>query len=132
VTESIDLYDHEIDAIQKVWDQLRDRHQKTYRSYDAVEREIISRFAEIGLVAQVNWYSYKIGGVVQEGAAMPEVTITGRIEKHEFDHDQQVHEVVNNVLDIPGQEGVIKTDQGGAFKKFREEHGSAAGHDHHH
>jgi hypothetical protein len=127
-TPPIDLYDHEVDAIQRVWDTLRDRHQKATRNYDAVEREIISRFAEAGFVVQVNWYRYSLDGVVQDGAAMPEVSIVGRCEKHEFDHDRQVREVTANILGIPGQEGVIRTDDGGVFRQFRE----GGGHDHAH
>jgi hypothetical protein len=125
----IDLYDHEVDAVQKIWDQLRDRHQKTFKNYDQVEREIVGRFAEAGFVVHVGWYRYAIGGQVQESAAMPEVTIVGRCDpKHEFDHDQQVHEVTKNILGLPGQEGVIKTDDGQAFRRFRE--GDEHGHSH--
>lgn len=131
----IDLLDSEVDRIQKVWDQLRDRHQKGLRNFDAVEREITGRFADEGFVVHVNWFRYEIDGVPQTDAAMPEVTIVGRCDpKHVFDHDQQVREVVDNILDLPGQEKgeVIKTDLGRTYKDFREGHGSAAGHDHHH
>lgn len=124
----IELYDSDVDTIQKVWDTLRDRHQKGLRNFDAVEREITSRFADAGFVAHVNWFRYEIDGVPQTDAAMPEVTIVGRIEKHQFDHDKQVAQVTRNVLDIPGQEGVIKTDPGGTFKDFKDGHGSG----HHH
>jgi hypothetical protein len=125
----IELYDHEVDRIQKVWDLLRERHQKSTRNYDTVEREIVGRFAEAGFVVHVNWFAYSLDGIPQEGAS-PEVTIVGRCDpKHEFDHDQQVHEVVSNILDIPGQEGVIKTDDGGVFKDFRE---GGHGHGHQH
>jgi hypothetical protein len=128
----IELLDSEVDRIQKVWDQLRDRHQKTTRNYDAVEREIVGRFADEGFVVHVNWYKYAIDGVIQEGAAMPEVTIVGRCDpKAEFDHDRQVHEVTSNILELPGQQGVIKTDQGDAFRTFREG-GGDHGHGHHH
>jgi hypothetical protein len=128
----IDLYDHEVNTIQQVWDTLRDRHQKSYRNYDLVEREIIGRFADAGFVAEVNWYGYAIGGQPQPDAAMPEISIVGRCDpKHEFDHDQQVSEVTKNILDLPGQEGVIKTDEGEAFRKFREG-GGDHGHGHSH
>jgi hypothetical protein len=126
--QAIDLYDHEVDRIQQVWDTLRDRHQKATRNYDAVEREIISRFADAGFVAHVSWFRYEVDGVLQDDAAMPEVTITGRCEPHEFDHDQQVAEVTSNILGIPGQEGVIRTDDSGVFRQFRE--GGGHGHQH--
>jgi hypothetical protein len=121
----IELYDHEVDRIQAVWDRLRDRHQKATRNYDDVEREIVGRFAEAGFVAHVNWFRYEVDGVPQADAAMPEVTIVGRCEPHDFDHDRQVHEVTANILGIPGQEGVIKTDDSGVFRNARE-------HGHHH
>jgi hypothetical protein len=126
--QAIELYDHEVDRIQQVWDRLRDRHQKAFRNYDAVEREITGRFADAGFVVTVSWFSYALDGIPQAGAAMPEVTIVGRCEPHQFDHDQQVAEVTRNVLGIPGQEGVIKTDPGGTFRQFRE----SGGHGHHH
>lgn len=107
----IELYDSEVDAIQRVWDTLRDRHQKSLKNFDQVEREIVSRFADAGFVVHVNWFKYAIDGVEQDGAAMPEITIVGRCDpKQEFDHDKQVAEVTRNILGIPGQEGVIKTD----------------------
>jgi hypothetical protein len=107
--QPIDLYDHEVDAIQKVWDKLRDRHQKAFKNYDQVEQEIVGRFADAGFVVHVNWFRYSIDGVEQTGAAMPEVVIVGRCDPHEFDHDKQVAEVTRNILGLPGQEGVIKT-----------------------
>jgi hypothetical protein len=126
----VELLDSEVDRIQKIWDTLRDRHQKGFRNYDAVEREIVGRFADQGFIAHVSWYRYSIDGVPQDGA-MPEVSIVGRCDpKHQFDHDRQVHEVTSNILGLPGQEGVIKTDQGDAFKNFRAGHGG--GHDHSH
>jgi hypothetical protein len=126
----IELLDSEVDAIQKVWDALRDRHQKAFRNYDDVEREIVGRFADAGFIVHVSWYKYAIDGVPQSDAASPEITIVGRCDpKHEFDHDRQVHEVTSNILDIPGQEGVIKTDQGDTFKWF-EEGGSHGHHSH--
>ena len=64
----IELYDSDIDRIQQVWDTLRDRHQKSFRNFDAVEREIVGRFADAGFVAHVNWFRYEIDGVPQDGA----------------------------------------------------------------
>jgi hypothetical protein len=126
----IDLYDHEIIAIDGVLEKLRFK-QGHRHNYNDLEREIRERFAEIGLVVSVTWREYAIGGVKQEGA-MPDITPVARTEPHEFDHDRQVHEVTHNILDIPGQEGVIKTDESGTFRKFREEHGNNHPHSHGH
>lgn len=126
----IELLDSEAERVIRIWDSLRDRHQKVLRNYDAIEREITGRYADEGFVVHVNWYRYSIDGVPQDGA-MPEVSIVGRCDpKHQFDHDRQVHEVTSNILGLPGQEGVIRTDQGDAFKNFRAGHGG--GHDHSH
>lgn len=134
--EPIELYDSDILVIEKIWDKLRERHQQQRRNYPAFEQEVRERFAEAGFLIHVNWFGYEIGGERQEGA-MPEITVTGRTEKQEFDHDKQVHEVTGNILELPGQEAgeVIRTDRGDAFKTFREEHGNAhshGGHAHNH
>ncbi len=127
--QPIELLDSEVDRIQAVWDLLRKKHQKSYRNYADVEDEIKGRFADIGFVVVVNWFKYTIDGKPGEGAS-PEVTIVGRCDpKHQFDHDQQVREVTSNILGLPDQEGVIRTDDGQAFKKFREGGGD---HGHHH
>jgi hypothetical protein len=116
MTNVLDLYDHEVKDILRVQQDLRDRAAAKDHNYESFEREVRYRFAEIGFEVDVNWYRYGIeqpGGTVQEveGAAMPEITITGRIDKgHQFDHDRQVHEAVSNILQLPGQEGWIKTD----------------------
>jgi hypothetical protein len=126
----IEVYDSEVDAIQQVWDLLRSRYQGEFHNYDAFEREARERFAKIGFVISITWNEFAIGGVKQEGA-MPTLTVEGRTERHEFDQDRQVHEVTSNILGIPGQEGVIKTDESGVFKKFLEE-GGDHGHGHSH
>lgn len=108
--QPIELLDSEVDTIQRVWDTLRARHQKSYKNYGSVEDEIKGRFADAGFVVAVNWFRYTIDGKLGEGAS-PEVTITGRCDpKYVFDHDRQVREVTSNILNIPGQEGVIRTD----------------------
>jgi hypothetical protein len=107
----IELYDHEVDEAFGVLARLQDRAAAKSHNYTDFEREIRERFAEIGFVVHVNWHGYSVGGQVQAGSAMPEVTITGRTDpKFAFDPDRQVHEVTANILEIPGQEGVIKTD----------------------
>jgi hypothetical protein len=118
VTQQIDVYDHEVDQLIAIQETLMARCG-SLRNYGDFEREIKDRYAEAGFVAQVVWRRYSIDGVPQEGA-LPDVTIVGRTGRHDFDHDRQVHEVTSNLLGIPGQEGVIRTDQGGSFKAFRE------------
>lgn len=129
--DPLDLYDHEIIAIEKVMNKLKLK-QATLRNYNDLEREIKERFAEIGLVVQVGWHRYSVGGVEQPGA-MPEITPIGRTDTaFKFDPDRQVHEVTNNILEIPGEEGVIKTDDSDVFRNFRQEHGHGHQHSHGH
>lgn len=105
-----DVYDTEVDKILELMTLLNDKARHRKLNYNDFEREIRDRFAAIGFTVDVNWYRFEAGGVEQDGA-MPEVTVTGRVNKaFTFDPNQQVHEVTNNVLDLPGGGGVIKTD----------------------
>ena len=128
--EPIDLYDHEIIAITGISNKLMERHAGQWRNYRDIEREIHDRFNEAGFLVYVNWYYWMIDGQTQEGC-LPEITVIGRTEKHDFDHDRQVHEVTHNILEIPGAEGVIKTDPD-TVKNFLGGQGGGHGHGHGH
>lgn len=126
----IDLYDHEVLAIERVHLELQDRARAKEHNYNDFEAEIRNRFAEIGFTVDVNWYRFEIDGVEQDGA-MPEITITGRADPgHEFDHDRQVHEAVSNILQLPGQEGWIKTDPETIGRFLGGQKGNGHGHRH--
>lgn len=114
-----DILDSELETILTVMGTLQDRARLKAHNYEAFEREIKSRFADIGFLVDVNWHHYAVGGVVQQGSAMPEVTITERMS--DFDPDRQVWEVTQNILELPGQAKgeVIRTDQGGSFREFK-------------
>ena len=119
----IDVYDSEIQKIGYVTAVLRERADGKRLNYLDFEREIKDRFAEIGFTVSVTWNRYAVGGQVQEDSAMPTIDITGRIDPSEvFDKDRMVWEVTQNILELPGQEKgeVIRTDQGEAFKRYRE------------
>ncbi|MGH7869864.1 MAG: hypothetical protein ACREP9_20080 [Candidatus Dormibacteraceae bacterium] len=129
--EPIDLYDHEVLAITEIVNTLTGRHSKMSRNYRAVEAEIHDRFNDAGFLVYVNWYFWMLDEQTQEGC-LPQVTVIGRIDKkHEFDHDRQVHEVVNNILGIPGADGVIKTDKD-TLKNFLGGNGGDHAHGHRH
>lgn len=124
----LDLYDHEVKAIIALIAELNDRAKAKRHNYNDFEREIRDRFAKLGFTVDVNWYEYAIGDARQDGA-MPEITVTGRTDdKFRFDPDRQVHEAVANVLDLPGEEGWIKTDPD-TVRNFLEGNG---GHSHGH
>jgi len=127
----LDIYDSELEKILAVTALLRERGATKQHNYEAFQREIEGRFADIGFRVEVNWYTFGYEGTPGEvdGSAMPEITITGRILPEAFDRDRQVHEVTRNVLGIPGQEGVIKTDPE-TLKRFLGEQGAGHGHAH--
>jgi hypothetical protein len=126
-TDSIaDLYDHEVEEILAVQLVLNQRAADKRHNYRDFEREIRGRFAEIGFTVDVNWYTFAVGGTPQEGA-MPEITVTGRTMKINWDPDRQVHEAVHDVLGL-GDEGWIKTDPD-TLKNFKDGNG---GHSHSH
>lgn len=113
----IDVYDHEVIEINKVMDALKARSTGA-RHLDDFDREIKERFADIGFRVTVNWHTAAGPDNIEiPDLYMPEVTIDGRIApdgdvlkpgEYAFDHDQQVHEVTNDLLEL-GEEGVIKT-----------------------
>ncbi len=103
-------YDHEIPLIEGVLAALSQSIGKTYlkddwpRVRDNFEREVEGRFAEIGIVAKVTkWEEDLLDPTYQQ----PTVEMIGRVERHEFDHERQAHEVVNDLLGT-GEGGAIK------------------------
>lgn len=124
----LDLYDHEVEEILQLQLKLNDRARHRRHNYNDFDREIREAFAEIGFTVAVNWHEFEIAGQKQEGA-MPEVTVTGRTDpSFVFDKDRQVHEATHNVLEIPGEDGVIKTDPE-TLKRFMDG-GGEHGHSH--
>ncbi len=90
----LDLYDSEILAAEKVLEALHQK-QRTSVPLESFRKEIIERFAEIGLVVYP-----KIYDTDQDGVFAFEVEIRGRTEAVTYDFDKQVHEVRTDVLDL--------------------------------
>lgn len=101
------LYDSDILAIEKgpmAWMQTQ---QRSRRHLDDFVRGAKEKFAEIGFNANIKTYDTN-----EDGTFAFEVEILGRLENRAFDYDRQVHEVTNNILELPDQAGgVIKTDE---------------------
>lgn len=130
MADACDLYDSEVEQVFAVLARLQDRARYRRHNYAGFEREIGEAFAEIGFTVAVNWHEFSREGQRQEGA-MPEVTVTGRTDpSFEFDKDRMVHEVTRNVLGLPGETGVIRTDPE-TLKRFTEESGGHAPGGHH-
>lgn len=129
MTDVLDVYDHEVDQLLAVQARLTDKARYGRHNYTDFEREIRESFAEIGFTVHINWHKFAIGSQEQDGA-MPEVTVTGRVEKHVFDKDRQVHEVTRNILGLPEEDaGVISTDRD-TLRNFLK--GQEHGHGHSH
>ena len=90
----IDLYDSEILAAEKVLEKLNVK-QRTATNLENFRKEIIERFAEIGLKVDV-----KVWTTNQDGVFGFEVEIIGRTENINWDADRMVHEVRTDILDL--------------------------------
>jgi hypothetical protein len=118
-----DIADSEILGIERTLLALQQRAQDKSLNFTSFEREIRERFEDLGFVVTVSWFEFGREGQVGAvpNAAMPEITIVDRCERKPFDHDRQVHEVTHNILNLPGQSGVIKTNTTG-MRRLTEGH----------
>ena len=118
VDVQIDINDSEILAIENgPWAYMRSMQQKRINLED-FRRTVIEKFAEIGFRATVNAHTTNVDDVYAF-----EVVVHDRLGGETFDYDRQVHEVVNNILELPDQaEGWIDTDKAlvAAEKQMRE------------
>jgi hypothetical protein len=103
----IELNDSEILEIERgPWAYMQSR-QQTRMNLEDFRRTVVDKFAEIGLKATLNAYTTKVPEVYAF-----EVVVHDRLGGKEFDPDRQVHEVVNNLLELPDQDqGWIDTDK---------------------
>jgi hypothetical protein len=121
VTVNIDLMDSEILKVERVLNVLNEKQQR-YVDLEAFRKEIIERFGLIGFKVAVRVYTTNV-----EQAYAFDVDIVERLAG-EFDPDQQVHEVTNDLLDL-GEGGVIPS---GEILKQAESGHTHSGHGHHH
>jgi hypothetical protein len=90
----VDLYDHEIIEAEAVLKKLHEK-QRSHQGLESFRKEIVERFAEIGLVVFAKIYDTN-----EEGVYAFEVEIRGRTEAIDWDPDQQVDEVRKDILDL--------------------------------
>lgn len=105
-------YDSEMKLITELHQELNYKFSTGLHNYNAVEREIRERFADIGFLVEINWYEFEKDGqhFDPKKAAMPEITVSGRVDRLEgFDHERMQHEIRADVLGF-GEGGVIKSD----------------------
>lgn len=105
----LEVNDSEILAIERGPLAYAQKHQGSHRDLEDFRRAIVAQFGEIGFQANVKCFETN-----QPGCYAFDFEITGRVPGSQgFDPDRQVHEVVNNILELPDQEGGwIKTDKG--------------------
>lgn len=109
VDATIDLYDSDILKIEKVLEQLNAEDVGQKRDIEGFVQKATDLFAKIGLRVDVKiWTAADRRGQEVEGTFIPDITINGRVDKHEFDYDRMVHEVTNDLLEL-GEGGVIHT-----------------------
>lgn len=140
---NVELYDSDVKAIMDgpmAWFNAR---TGSWRNIDDMHKELTEQFQKIGLQVEVSVWT--LGECRCRPAthhaeqcrnliAIPEayqfgVLILGKINRESgFDFDKMVHEVQHNLLDIPGEGGVIKFDE----KEWLRNQGTGGGSHKHH
>ena len=115
----VDLYDHEVLALEAVLAKLHEK-QRSHQNLESFRKEIVERCAEAGFAVYAKIYETN-----QEGVFAFEVEIRGRTENVEWDPDQQVHEVTEDILDL-----LPNSEKGQKIKTQKIRPGEAPGHKH--
>lgn len=102
-----EIHDSDILEMEKVYRWMVDQQHKR-RDLEKFRQEVIERFHQVGFVVNVLTYDTD-----QPEVYSFDVEVLRKVERKAFDYDKQVHEVVNNLLDLPDQAGGwIKADAG--------------------
>ena|SRR5437016_115100 len=117
----VDIYDHEVEAAQRVAEELQRRSQGRPRDMEAFRKEIIGRFEEIGLVVEPKVWTIAIDGVEQKGVYGFDVEIVDRIAKGPFDRERQGWEVRKDILGL-GAEPIKDPGDSAALKQIVDAH----------
>lgn len=103
----VDLYDSDIEAIRVGPLAWMNSKSGTRMNLEEFRKTAVEKFADIGFRTNVKCYDTN-----EEGTYFFEAEIQERLGKRVFDYDRQVHEVVNNYLQLPDAEtGFINTDK---------------------
>lgn len=118
----VNLYDSDIDRIHRgplAWMRAQSGKRMDLEDF---RKTAVEKFADIGFRTNVKCYETN-----EADTYIFEAEIQERLGKKEFDYDRQIHEVVNNYLDLPGEEkGFVKTSEG--MEKVMHKHGHGHGH----
>jgi hypothetical protein len=104
---NFNLYDEDFPVLERVTKWMEGR-QGTSMNLEDFRRTSIERFHDAGFIVDV-----KVFTTDEEGVYAFDVEILDRVvREEEYDFDKQVHQVVNNLLELPDQDGgVIDTDK---------------------
>lgn len=112
----IDLYDSEIIELEKVLEILN-RKRGVETNMEGFRQEVLDRFHKEGFIVDV-----KVFDTTQGGTYAFDVEIIERVDPiKEFDHDRLRHEIVSNLLNIPGGGGIIKASKADVQKALEQE-----------
>jgi hypothetical protein len=101
----LNILDSEVAQLGEVVAWAQRERDKGRTSLEAFRRAVVDKFAEVGFRANVKCYD-----TTEKGVYAFDFEILGRVERTEFDFDRMTHEVRSNLLHLPGDHSVIKTD----------------------
>jgi hypothetical protein len=135
IDAAIELYDSDIKTIMDGPMEWFNSRTGSWRVIDEVHKGLVEQFEKVGFKVDVEVWTLgecKCSPPCRDGehcrhlVPIPEayqfgVMITGKINRESsFDFDKMVHEVQNNLLDIPGEGGIIKFDEAEARRMMGE------------
>lgn len=119
VNSLVNLYDSEIEEIRTgplAWMRSQSGKRMDLENF---RKTAVEKFADIGFRTNVKCFETN-----ENETYIFEAEIQERLGRREFDYDRQIHEVTNNLLELPGQEkGFIKTSDGMEAVKNKHGHG---------
>jgi hypothetical protein len=106
-----DILDSEILQLEAILKDMQERYKYRAFNVEEFENEAKERIhSQLGLAVAISWKKMVDGkGEEIVGAASPRIEIVGRVDRKTIDHDQKVHEVTRDILEL-GTQGVITSD----------------------
>jgi hypothetical protein len=107
-----DILDSEILQLEGIFENMLTRYSARAFNKEEFEREAKERVhTQLGLAITISWKAeWDRVAARFTGRQIPDIQIAGRVEKKIFDHDQKVHEVTRDILDL-GTQGVIASEE---------------------
>lgn len=101
----LNILDSEVAQLGEVVAWAQEQREKGRTSMESFRKAVVEKFAAVGFRAKVKCYE-----TTEKDTYAFDFEILGRVENKPFDFDRMVHEVRSNVLGLPGDHSVIKTD----------------------